>query len=487
MMAAAALTLLLFAGPGAQAPDLEDVVVMGKTSEAQKLLAGADVNVKDKDGVTLLMRAASAGRADMVQLLLAKGARSDAKTNGGVDALMMACVGGYADAARSLIAAKADVRATDNQGRTALMAAASSGSGIAMEALLKAGADVAAKDASGGTALTYAAAEGQADAAILLQKHGAKPTNLELILAAGRCNAAVVQSFVTAGMNVNVSEAGTTPLVAAAGGDCVETVDVLLSKGANVNATNSDGWTALMKATAAGYPDVVRRLLAKGADISIEDSLGRTASMYAQRADRQEIAAMFAESKERDPSTQKERDPSTSSGSPRAQSRGEASEAKTLIVTSPTMKAGEPVPRDYTADGRNMSPPIAWSDVPAGTKSIALICEDPDAGNPPPFVHWVIYNIPAAANSLPENIPFEPNAALPASIAGAIQGVSGFRRPIYRGPAPPPGKVHHYHFVVYALDVDRLQANLTRADLLDAIKGHIFAQGELVATYERKP
>ena len=135
----------------------------------------------------------------------------------------------------------------------------------------------------------------------------------------------------------------------------------------------------------------------------------------------------------------------------------------------------------------NMSPPIAWSDVPAGTKSIAVVCEDPDAGNPPPFVHWVIYNIPAAARALPENIPFEPSAPMPASIAGSIQGVSGFRRPIYRGPAPPPGKVHHYHFVVYALDVDRLQAGLTRADLLDAINGHILAQGELVATYERKP
>lgn len=467
MTAAAVLAALLIAAPGIQTVELEDVVVMGKADEARKLLANADVNVADKDGVTLLMRAASAGRADMVQLLLAKGARVSAKTSGGVDALMMACVGGYAEAAGSLITAKADVRATDNQGRTALMAAASSGNRTAMEALLKAGADIAAKDASGGTALTYAAAEGHADAAILLQKHGAKPTNLDLILAAGRCNAVVVQSFVSAGMNVNVTEGGTTPLIVAAGADCVDAVDVLLGSGANVNATNGDGWTALIKATAAGYPDVVRRLLAKGADISVEDSLGRTATMYASRADRQEIAAMFAAAKEREASTQKER--------------------TSLTVTSPTMKAGEPVPRDYTADGRNMSPPIAWSDVPAGTKSIAVVCEDPDAGNPPPFVHWVIYNIPAAARALPENIPFEPSAPMPASIAGSIQGVSGFRRPIYRGPAPPPGKVHHYHFVVYALDVDRLQAGLTRADLLDAINGHILAQGELVATYERKP
>jgi hypothetical protein len=492
MTAAAALLALLLAPPGIQTIELEDVVVMGKAEEARKLLAGpgADVvNVADKDGVTLLMRAASAGRADMVQLLLAKGARVNAKTTGGVDALMMACVGGYTDAAGSLIAARADVRATDNQGRTALMAAASSGSGTAMEALLKGGADISAKDASGGTALTYAAAEGQADAAIRLQKHGAKPTNLDLILAAGRCNAAVVRSFVADGMNVNVTEGGTTPLIVAAGGDCVDAVDVLLASGANVNATNSDGWTALIKATAAGYPDVVKRLLAKGADVSIEDSLGRTATMYAQRADRQEIAAMFAASKE--PQKEKEREASAERGGDAALAErgGDAAlaERKPLTVSSSTMKAGDPVPRDYTADGRNMSPPIEWSDVPAGTKSVALVCEDPDAGNPPPFVHWVIYNIPATARALPENIPFEPNAPMPASIAGAIQGVSGFRRPIYRGPAPPPGKVHHYHFVVYALDVERLRAGLTRAELLDVIKGHILAQGELVATYERKP
>ncbi len=77
---------------------------------------------------------------------------------------------------------------------------------------------------------------------------------------------------------------------------------------------------------------------------------------------------------------------------------------------------------------------------------------------------------------------------MPAQIAGAIQGLSGFRRPFYRGPAPPPGKPHHYHFVVYAIDgaVD-LKPGLSRAELLDAIKGHVVGQGELVAIYERKP
>jgi hypothetical protein len=98
-----------------------------------------------------------------------------------------------------------------------------------------------------------------------------------------------------------------------------------------------------------------------------------------------------------------------------------------------------------------------------------------------------MYKIPATAKGLPENIPFEPGAPMPAGVAGAIQGVSGFRRSIYRGPAPPPGKVHHYHFVVYALDADLgLEPGLSRVDLLTAIQDHIVGRGELVATYERK-
>jgi len=158
----------------------------------------------------------------------------------------------------------------------------------------------------------------------------------------------------------------------------------------------------------------------------------------------------------------------------------------TIVVESPVLKANQPIPRDYTADGRNMSPPLTWSNLPAGTRELAVLCEDPDAGNPPPFVHWVVYKIPAAAGGLPENIPFDPDATMPSSIAGAIQGVSGFRRPIYRGPAPPPGKTHHYHFVVYAIDAALdLKPGLTRAELLAAIQGHVIGQGELVATYER--
>ena len=110
-----------------------------------------------------------------------------------------------------------------------------------------------------------------------------------------------------------------------------------------------------------------------------------------------------------------------------------------IIVESPTLKPDEAIPREYTADGRNVSPPLSWRNAPAGAKEFAVVLEDPDAGNPPPFVHWVMYKIPATARSLPENIPFEPGALMPAEVTGAIQGTSGFRRAIYRGPAPPPG------------------------------------------------
>jgi Raf kinase inhibitor-like YbhB/YbcL family protein len=158
-----------------------------------------------------------------------------------------------------------------------------------------------------------------------------------------------------------------------------------------------------------------------------------------------------------------------------------------LIVDSPTLKAGAMMPRDYTPDGRNVSPPLTWSDVPAGTREFAVVCEDFDAGNPPPFVHWVIYKIPGTAKGLPENIPIDTSVPMPAEVAGAVQGLNGFKRAIYRGPAPPPGKPHGYHFVVYALDAPLdLKPNLTRAELLEAIKGHVLAQGEIVPVYERK-
>jgi Raf kinase inhibitor-like YbhB/YbcL family protein len=162
--------------------------------------------------------------------------------------------------------------------------------------------------------------------------------------------------------------------------------------------------------------------------------------------------------------------------------------AQTIVVTSPTLRHNERVPTQHTPDGRNDSPAISWSNVPEGTQELVLFCEDPDVGNPPPFVHWVVYGIPPTAKGLPAALPID-GSAMPKEIEGVVQGLSGFRRAIYRGPAPPPGKPHYYHFVVYALD-KKIEAKsdqppLTRAQLLEAMAGHVIGQGELVATYER--
>jgi Raf kinase inhibitor-like YbhB/YbcL family protein len=158
-----------------------------------------------------------------------------------------------------------------------------------------------------------------------------------------------------------------------------------------------------------------------------------------------------------------------------------------LIVESPALKTGEPMPRDYTPDGRNISPPLSWGNLPSGTRSIAVVCADFAAGSPPPWVHWIIYNIPATAAGLPAALPIDPAAPMPGDIAGAVQGLNGWKRAIYRGPAPPAGTPHIYYFTVYALDRDlALAPNLTRAQLLEAIAGHVIGQGELVPIYERK-
>jgi len=164
-------------------------------------------------------------------------------------------------------------------------------------------------------------------------------------------------------------------------------------------------------------------------------------------------------------------------------------EPQRIVVTSPTLEAGEPIPVAHTPDGRNDSPEIRWSGAPPGVKEFVVICEDPAVGNPPPFVHWVVYKIPATATRLPPALPID-GSPFPREIAGAVQGLNGFRRAVYRGPAPPRGKVHHYHFVVYALDIEieppAKQPLLTRAQLLELMQGHVLGKGELVATYERQ-
>ncbi len=150
-----------------------------------------------------------------------------------------------------------------------------------------------------------------------------------------------------------------------------------------------------------------------------------------------------------------------------------------LEVTSPAFEDGGLIPRKYTCDGEDISPPIRWRGIPPGTASIALISDDPDApvGT---WVHWVIFNIPPNTEGLEEGIP--PEGVLS---NGARQGLNDFRRIGYGGPCPPRG-VHRYYFKVYALDkVLDLGPGITKERLLEAMEGHILDRGELMGRYGR--
>jgi Raf kinase inhibitor-like YbhB/YbcL family protein len=157
----------------------------------------------------------------------------------------------------------------------------------------------------------------------------------------------------------------------------------------------------------------------------------------------------------------------------------------TIALSTPAFKTGESIPKEYTGEGKDISPPLKWSNVPQDAKELALICDDPDAPVAEPWVHWVIYNIPAANTELPEGVASDEKLNNP---AGAAQGVNDFSKSGYRGPMPPPGHgTHHYHFKLYALDKPlKLESGLKKKQLLAAMKGHIVAQGELIGTYERK-
>lgn len=137
------------------------------------------------------------------------------------------------------------------------------------------------------------------------------------------------------------------------------------------------------------------------------------------------------------------------------------------------------IPRRYACDGEDISPPLAWTGIPEGTKTIALIGDDPDApiGT---WVHWVLFNLPADVKELAEAVP--PDKELS---SGAKQGKNDFRRIGYGGPCPPGG-THRYFFKLYALDsVLDLAAGVSKADLLKAMQGHVLAEGQLMGKYKR--
>jgi len=154
---------------------------------------------------------------------------------------------------------------------------------------------------------------------------------------------------------------------------------------------------------------------------------------------------------------------------------------ESIKVTSPAFESGQPIPAEFTCAGGDQSPMLQWSGAPAGAKSFALICEDPDAPSGT-WTHWVLYNLPAGTAALSEKT--ATSETLP---NGALQGVNDFHRVGYSGPCPPPGKAHRYFFKVYALDTMlALKPRATRQELLHAMEGHILTDGQLTGTYQKK-
>jgi Raf kinase inhibitor-like YbhB/YbcL family protein len=150
-------------------------------------------------------------------------------------------------------------------------------------------------------------------------------------------------------------------------------------------------------------------------------------------------------------------------------------------LTSPAFADGQTLPKVFTRDGDNRSPPLSWTEPPPGTRSFALLCEDPDApgGN---FSHWVLFNLSPEARELKEGVPQK--ETLP---DGAAQGFNDADEVGYGSPGPPPGKPHRYVFRLYALDtvLPLTPGKATRQQLLDAIQGHVLAEGQIVGLYGR--
>ncbi len=153
-------------------------------------------------------------------------------------------------------------------------------------------------------------------------------------------------------------------------------------------------------------------------------------------------------------------------------------------LTSPAFKNMEEIPTKYTCEGEDISPPLSWSDPPEGTKSFALIVDDPDAPDPKApkvvWVHWVLYNIPAQVRELPEDAD---RKGLP---PGTKRGLNDWKRADYGGPCPPIGR-HRYFFKLYALDTELPDLGVpTKQELLRAMEGHILGEATLIGTYQKK-
>jgi Raf kinase inhibitor-like YbhB/YbcL family protein len=151
-----------------------------------------------------------------------------------------------------------------------------------------------------------------------------------------------------------------------------------------------------------------------------------------------------------------------------------------IRLTSAAFEDGKSIPVKYTCDAENLSPPLEWSNIPEGTRSFAIICDDPDAPRGT-WVHWVLFDIPAEATGLEEGV--RAIATLPNF---GTHGVNDFGETGYGGPCPPPGGPHRYFFKIYALDAKlELKAAVTKKVVLRAMKNHVLGEGRLMGKYKR--
>jgi Raf kinase inhibitor-like YbhB/YbcL family protein len=159
--------------------------------------------------------------------------------------------------------------------------------------------------------------------------------------------------------------------------------------------------------------------------------------------------------------------------------------SRKIEIHSEAFDDGGEIPVKYSGEGQNVSPPLKWSGVPAEAREVILVCEDPDAPMPKPFVHWVVSGIDPMQAQVPENVD---KAAHPSAIAAATQGENSYSKTGYAGPMPPPGHgTHHYHFEIFALDQPLSMKDAPDRDtLMKAMAGHVLAHGEVIGTYKRE-
>lgn len=498
--------------------------------------AGANVNGPSKGGFTPLLFAAREGQIEAARILLAAGVDVN-ETPKGNHPLVLAINSGQIELALFLLENRADANA-EMRGNTALHAAITAGQSDIQQgmgaryaqgdrepgdkvklvkALIAHGADVNARAGAvrGRAAIGRSQVDGAADPYTF--GVGSRRYATPFWLAADIANIELMQVLLAAGADPTVpTEDGSTPLMVAAGlghtGDTttraigegwslsrgVDAVKMLLELGADVNAANEAGFTALHGTAFPGANAIIPILVARDANINAQEFRGRTAYRIAQGHKGSgmifqqwpETAALLSKL---GADTTLGVDPNIAE---RENVRDEVALATAAIakavsvnitVESAAFKNGAAIPQDYTVDGKNISPPLTWRNLPALTKQVIVTVEDLDAATMLPFLHWIVYKIPATATGLPEDVP--PGFIKEGPLTGAIQGVQGFERggPSYRGPAPPRGApAHRYLFSVYALDAALdLAPGFNKVLLMEKVKGHIIGRGELMGTYAR--